>query len=353
MILPYPLNRHEGNDLLITIISHNKSSKPFIRFNLSMIQCSYKNLSFNWTSLESSSTLRGEFVRTTFIDKNIMYLPSGKTYLKNLTTIDCSTKTLYRTDHKQLFKLDLHIESTLNDYCSNDNSCYPYENYQCEQTKHRCICRQPLQSYLIQNQYPICIHVVHTMDQCTMKNFRCLEWCHQNSSSTMCTCPKNISTKILLDNNRAYCESKTDGICNSFIRCSLNEICIHGICQNMNYKPYYSYSLDIVTISIIVSCLILFMISLVVGISIYILRRQRKKKQYLTPIDSIRAHQQQLILPTKCNYNNVTYRAFRNNTQLSSSDDNDSTPITTSDDCTYEPKVVYLGGEQQLTAIFA
>ncbi|CAF2697044.1 unnamed protein product [Rotaria sp. Silwood2] len=121
----------------------------------------------------------------------------------------------------------------------------------------------------------------------------------------------------------------------------------------MNYKPYYSYSLDIVTISIIVSCLILFMISLVVGISIYILRRQRKKKQYLTPIDSIRAHQQQLILPTKCNYNNVTYRAFRNNTQLSSSDDNDSTPITTSDDCTYEPKVVYLGGEQQLTAIFA
>ncbi|CAF1212327.1 unnamed protein product [Rotaria sordida] len=353
MILPYPLNRNDDNDLLITIINHNKSSKPLIRFNLNMIQCSYKNLLFNWQSLESSSTLNGEFVRTTFINKNIMYLPSGKIYLKNLTKIDCSTKTLYRTDHKQLFKLDLNIESTLNDYCSNDNSCYPNENYQCDHIKHRCICRQPLQSYLIQNQYPICIHIVHTIEQCTMKNIRCLEWCHQNSSSTMCTCPKNTSTKILLDNDRAYCESQIGGICNSFIRCSSNETCIHGICQNINYKPYYLNSLNIVTISIIVLCLILFMISLIVGISIYILRRQQQKNQYLAPIDSICTNQQQLTLPTKCDYDNVTYKVFRNNTKLSSSDDNDSTPITTSDDCIYEPKVVYLGGEQQLTAIFA
>lgn len=52
-------------------------------------------------------------------------------------------------------------------------------------------------------------------------------------------------------------------------------------------------------------------------------------------------------------YDNITYNIFRNNVQLSSSDDNDSSPMTASDECSYEPKIVYLGGEQQLTAIFA
>jgi hypothetical protein len=202
MIVPYLLNQYEENDLLITILTRHISLKPLIRFNLNMIQCSNKNLLFNWTSLESSSTLHGEFLRTTYIDKNIMYLPSGKTYLKNLTTIDCLTKTLYRTDDKQLFQLDLRIESTLNDYCLNDNSCYPVENYQCNQAIQRCVCRKSLQSYLINNQYPICIQPVQTIDQCTIKNMKCLEWCHQNRSSTMCTCPKEISIKKLLDDNR-------------------------------------------------------------------------------------------------------------------------------------------------------
>lgn len=200
MILPYPLNYNENNDLSIRIITHNKSSKPLIRVNLSMIQCSNKNILMNWTSLEYSSTLRGEFVRTTFLDKNTMYLPSGRTYLKNLTTIDCLTKTIYRTDHKQLFKLDLRIESTINDYCSNDILCYPMENYQCDQ--HRCTCRDSLQSYSIQNRYPVCINVVQNIDQCKMKNIRCVEWCHENSSSTLCTCPKNVSTKVLLGADR-------------------------------------------------------------------------------------------------------------------------------------------------------
>lgn len=58
-------------------------------------------------------------------------------------------------------------------------------------------------------------------------------------------------------------------------------------------------------------------------------------------------------LPAKVDYDNINYDSFRNNIQFSSSDDNDSTPMTASDDCTYEPKIVYLGGEQQLTAIFA
>lgn len=203
MIVSYPLNIYDEENSLITIITNKKSLKPLIRFNLNIIQCTEKNLTFNWTSLESSSTLRGEFVRTSSIDKNIMYVSSGKTYLKNLTTIDCLTKTLYRTDSKQLFQLNLRIESTLNDYCLNDNSCYPYENYQCNQIKNRCICRKPFQSYLIKEQYPICLQAVQTIDQCSVENLRCLEWCHENSSSTMCLCPKEFSTKKFLYNNRS------------------------------------------------------------------------------------------------------------------------------------------------------
>lgn len=128
------------------------------------------------------------------------------------------------------------------------------------------------------------------------------------------------------------------------------------MCENLTNK---SDSFDIITISIIVSCLVLFMISIILVISIFLLRRQRWKKHYQSPIDSVctkqeqALHQHKIILPTMSDYDNVTYNAFRNTIQLSSSDDNDSSPMTTSDECSYEPKIVYLGGEQQLTAIFA
>lgn len=202
MMLSYSLNRINDDNLSMTIIKNNRSTKPLIRFNLNQIECLNKSLSLKWTSLESSSTLNGEFLRTTFIDKTIMYLPLGKTYLKNLTAIDCSTKIAYRTDSKQLFKLDLNVESTLNDHCTSNNACHPYDTYQCDQIKQRCVCRQPLQSYLIEDQYPICLHIVHNLNQCTMQNVRCLEWCHENSSSKMCTCPKNLARKIYLEDDR-------------------------------------------------------------------------------------------------------------------------------------------------------
>ena len=204
MIVPYPLNTHEEENSLITIFRHKKSLKPLIRLNLNLIQCSKKNFRLNWTSLESSSTLRGEFLRTTNIDNNIMYLPSGKTYLKNLTTIDCQSQTLYRTDSNQLFQIDLKIESTLNDYCLNDHSCFPKDIYQCDTIKHRCICRKDFQSYLIEKQYPICLQPVQTIDQCTIKNtHRCLEWCHLNNSSPICLCPKDFSIKKFSSDNRS------------------------------------------------------------------------------------------------------------------------------------------------------
>lgn len=61
--------------------------------------------------------------------------------------------------------------------------------------------------------------------------------------------------------------------------------------------------------------------------------------------------------PTTSDYDNVVYGVFRQNIHLSSHDDpiSDRSPFTASDtsSSTYNPKIVYLGGEQQLTAIYA
>ena len=202
MVVPYALNETEEEDLLISIMTHRLSSKPLIRLNLNLIECANYPLHMHWTSLESSSTITGEFVRTTLIDRNIMYLPAGITYLKNFSTLDCSSQTLYRTDDQQVFQLDLRIESTLNDYCSNDQSCFPRETYRCHSDHRRCVCREPFQSYRIKDEYPICIHAVPTMDQCTMKHVRCFEWCQMNSSSAMCICPEELATKRISAEDR-------------------------------------------------------------------------------------------------------------------------------------------------------
>ncbi|UJR09129.1 hypothetical protein I4U23_013376 [Adineta vaga] len=350
MIIPYSLDRNQQDDFFVTILTKNQS---FIRLNLNFIQCEKKSSLLNWTSLESSSTLQGEFLRVSSIHQSTMYLPSGKIYLRNLSTIDCSTKTIYRTDPNQLFQLDLRIESTLNDYCLDDTSCYPQDTYQCDPIEQHCICRQPFQPYLIKEHHSICIQAVDILDRCPRNNQRCLPWCHENSSSTVCLCPKNFAIKKFSYDHRAYCESQMGGICNGFLRCPLGNICVHGTCQKINNEFYQSISMNIVTISILVSCLIIFMISAILGIGIYILRRQRWKKHYHSPISSICGKQHPMTLPAISDYDNVTYEAFRANVQLSSSDDNDSSPMTTSDECSYEPKIVYLGGEQQLTAIFA
>jgi hypothetical protein len=158
----------------------------------------------------------------------------------------------------------------------------------------------------------------------------------------------------------AYCEGRTGGICNSIIQCPLRDICIRGTCQNINYKIHQFLSLDVVTISIIISSLILFVIVIILGISICILRRQRWKKRYHSPIDSVYSKKQQTTIPTTSDYDNIIYGVFRHNIQLSSgilssNDDsvNDSSPFTTSDSSSYHPKIVFLGGEQQLTAIYA
>jgi len=115
-------------------------------------------------------------------------------------------------------------------------------------------------------------------------------------------------------------------------------------------------SFDIITISIIISSLILTGIIIILGISICILRRQRCKKRYHSSIDCVYKKKQQVNIPTTSDYDNVVYGVFRNNIQFSSINDenvNDSSPFSLSDSASYRPKIVFLGGEQQLTAIYA
>lgn len=201
MTIPYTLHKIDDKTYPVQIITRHNSDKPLIRFNLNLIQCDV-NQSLNWSSIESSSTLRGEFVRTVLTDKNIMYLSSGITYLRNLTSLNCLTKTIYRTNDKELFQVNFKIESTLNDYCTKDNLCYPSDVYKCDFEQHRCVCRSPLQSYLTNDQHSICIHAVKNLSQCTIKHVRCLEWCHLNRSATVCTCPKELSIKKYSNDNR-------------------------------------------------------------------------------------------------------------------------------------------------------
>ncbi|CAF3887908.1 unnamed protein product, partial [Rotaria magnacalcarata] len=159
----------------------------------------------------------------------------------------------------------------------------------------------------------------------------------------------------------AYCEGRINGPCNSFIQCPLGDICVQGTCQNTYYKLHYILSFDIATVSIIASCLILLVIIIILGISICILRRQRWKKHYDSSIDTVYKRKQQTDIPATSNYDNIIYGVFHNNVQLSSTvlssnDDNvnDSSPFTASSDSTsYNPKVVFLGGDQHLTAIYA
>jgi len=119
-------------------------------------------------------------------------------------------------------------------------------------------------------------------------------------------------------------------------------------------------SFDMITISIIVSSIILIVIIIILAISICILRRQRWKKRYHSSIDSVYRKTQQTNNPITSDYDNIIYGGFRNNLQFSSNrlpnnDDNisDTSPFNTSDSSSYRPKIVFLGGEQQLTAIYA
>ena len=216
MTVPYLFEPNPDENLAIQVIRRPSSKVPLIRFNLNLIQCSIKH-NFTWSSVEASSTLRGEFIRTSSIDINRMYLSLGVTYLRNLTSIDCASRTIYRTDSRQVFRVHFQLESTLNDSCSNETLCYPLNTYQCDSERRRCQCRSPLQAYLVDDRSAICIHAVKTIDQCTMKNVRCLPWCDQTSSSTMCLCPEEFSTKKLFDDDRGRVDWHLSGGSDSFL----------------------------------------------------------------------------------------------------------------------------------------
>lgn len=201
MTVPHLFEPHADENPAIEVIRRPASKVPLIRFNLNLIQCSIKK-NFTWTSVEASSTLRGEFIRTSSIDINRMYLSLGVTYLRNLTSINCTSRTIYRTDPRQVFRVHFQRESTLNDSCSNESLCYPSNIYRCDSERRHCQCRSPLQAYLTDDHSSICIHAVKTIDQCTLKNVRCLPWCDDSSSSKMCLCPAEFSTKKYFDEDR-------------------------------------------------------------------------------------------------------------------------------------------------------
>ena len=150
-------------------------------------------------------------------------------------------------------------------------------------------------------------------------------------------------------------------MCNAIIQCPPGNVCTHGTCQPNESKLQQFIAFDIVTISIVVSSLILFVIIVILAVSICILRRRRWKKRSHSSLDSDYKAKHQTtttmtVQPTTCDYDNIIYGVFRHNVQLSSSTDDqitDSSPFTSSDMSSYNPKIVYLGGEQQLTAIYA
>jgi hypothetical protein len=153
----------------------------------------------------------------------------------------------------------------------------------------------------------------------------------------------------------AYCQARIHGMCNRFIECSLGDQCIAGQCQTKSSKFIEFFSLDIITISIVVSSSILLLIVIVLTISLCILRQQRWKQRSHLSINSIDVKKQQITSPTTSDYDNITYGVFRQNVHLSAIDEsiNDRSTFATTDSSSYNPKVVYLGGEQQLTAIYA
>ena len=202
MTVPYSLDINEDENLSIKVLTRHQLDKSLIHFNLNLIQCSNEQY-LRWTSVESSSTLRGEFVRTTLTNSSIMYLSSGLTYLRNLTMIDCSTKTMYRTKISELFQINLKIESTLNDFCSQEQLCYPLNLYACDFEQQHCTCRRPFQSYQTKDHHSICVHAVENLTECTYDNVRCLEWCQSNSSSNMCLCPTDVAKKRSLTDDRS------------------------------------------------------------------------------------------------------------------------------------------------------
>lgn len=146
----------------------------------------------------------------------------------------------------------------------------------------------------------------------------------------------------------AYCEGRSNGICNSIIQCPFGEICRHGFCRNTDYTLEKFLSFDLLSISISISSIILLGIILILSISLCILRRQRWKKR--SPPVQVKK-QVDNHLPTTSDYDNVVYGVFRHHVQSPSNEN--PTSFHNNDPNSYHPKIVFLGGDEQLTAIYA
>lgn len=120
-------------------------------------------------------------------------------------------------------------------------------------------------------------------------------------------------------------------MCNSLIHCPFGTTCIDGFCRNLSKL----FSFDFIKISIISCSIFLLIIILILTICICLLRRQSKTTHDETP-----------TIPITSDYDNIVYGLYRENTTDRLTCNRDDTMI-------YQPKIVFLGGEEQLTAIYA
>ena len=85
------------------------------------------------------------------------------------------------------------------------------------------------------------------------------------------------------------------------------------------------------------------------SISLCVLRRRQrwKKRRSHSSMPPVLRKKQEINLPMASDYDNVVYGVFHHQVQSPSNEDNYN------DRTAYHPKIVFLGGDEQLTAIYA
>jgi len=116
------------------------------------------------------------------------------------------------------------------------------------------------------------------------------------------------------------------------IRCPFGSECVHGFCRNLS--KFFSF--DLINIFIISCSILLLLLILILTICLCILRRKSQITNKSNPP----------TISASSDYDNIVYGLYRDNINDRLTCDRDDTMI-------YQPKIVFLGGDEQLTAIYA
>ncbi|CAF1074078.1 unnamed protein product, partial [Didymodactylos carnosus] len=286
------MNPKEESDSYAVI----RSNPPYyVRITLDVI-CSSMPLKL-WSTLELSSTLNGEFVQTKLnnilLYKNhtklpSLYLSSGTFYIRNLTINDCQTNIQYRTNLNEILQFNIRLESNFNDTCNiaQQNSCYPTQNYICDEYSGKCTCRSPLLLY-----QKWCTDFVN-ITNCTYYSQRCIKWCEMNDNiDCICPQPETVKKQIIINNNNNsfqtiyYCEILPRQSCQLFDtirRCSLNQQCINGYCTAKSIVKSNSIISSIELLLIVLLVMFIFAILALIFLLVLINRYCRRKEKHIS-----------------------------------------------------------------------